>query len=187
MCGKPGYVVGEDEVPPYQQREQLVAAGDVRALLEVIRQTPTDLLELREAFDQLRRAIDIASGDPRQFADDLFRTATSFAAVVMLRMQLLCEQSLEQTARTVDGRGGRLANDLIEVLLPQLQQLQIHWATLAQGWASTVRMWALAERRSKGGDGEPPTGSFPKDRKPPTSPTRKLRDQFNGQSDIFMN
>jgi hypothetical protein len=179
--------VVEDGVPPYEQRERLVEAGDVRGLLEIIRQTPSDLLDLRETFDQLRRAIEAASRDPRQFAHDLFRTTISFTALVMLRMQFVCEQSLAQTGRTMDSRGARLGNELVDVLLPQLQQLQIHWATLAQGWASTVRMWALAGRRSKGGDGEPPTGSFPKDRKPPTSPTRKLRDQFNGQSDIFMN
>jgi hypothetical protein len=187
MRAKPGYVVGEDEVPPYQQREQLVAAGDVRALLEMIRQTPSDLLDLREAFDQLRRAIDIASRDPGQFANDLFRTATSFAAVVMLRIQLLCEQSLEQTARTVDGRGGRLANELVEVLLPQLERLQTHWATLAQAWASTLRMWDLAGRRSKGGDGRPPADPSSTYQPPPTSPGRKPRSGLNGQADAFIN
>jgi hypothetical protein len=163
---------------PLEQREQLVRAGDVRGLLEIIRQTPAELLDLRAAFDQLRRAIDVASRDPRQFADDIFRTMASFAAFVMLRMQLLAEQSLEQT----NGRGNRLGNDLVEVLLPQLQQLQSHWATLAQAQASTARTWSLAGRRPQGGDGEPPADSSPKPQDPPTSPARKSHNRLNGHS-----
>jgi hypothetical protein len=186
--GKPGSGAGdEEEVPPYQQRERLVTAGDVRGLLEMIRETPSNLLDLRAAFDQLRRAIDVASRDPRQFADDLFRTTASFAALVMLRVQLLCEQSLAQTARTMDSHGGRLGNELVDMLLPQLQRLQSHWATLAQAWASTARMWALAGRRPQGGGGEPPADSSPRDRVPPNSPRRKPPNRLNGQSDGSIN
>jgi hypothetical protein len=167
---------------PLDQREQLVRAGDVCGLLEIIRQTPSELLDLRVAFDQLRRAIDVASRDPRQFADEIFRTTASFATFVMAREQLLVEQWLAHT----DGRGGR-ANDLVTEILPQLQQLQTHWATLVQAWASTARMWALAGRRPQGGDGEPPDGPSPKPQAPPDSPARKPRNRLPGPSDESIN
>src|SRR5438552_4112607 len=84
-----------DELSPYEQREQLVQAGHVRGLLEVIQQTRAAFLNLKEAFGQVQRAIDVASrGDPYAFTQLLFQVMTSFAAYVRMRLQYLCTSEL---------------------------------------------------------------------------------------------
>jgi hypothetical protein len=169
------------ERSPAELREELASAGDVAGLLALIQQSPSWMLELGPAFEQLRRAIDVASrSDPAGFSTEVFRVATSFSTYAMLRLQFLCERSLEQDFAR--GGDGRLSNEFTS-LNPQLQQLQTHLAGLLQGWASTARQWQLVQRRATEA-GPPPAESSqnaPRPTKPrKRTPPNRLRDLLDG-------
>jgi hypothetical protein len=163
-------------------RETLAAAGDVAGLLALIQQSPSWMLELGPAFDQIRRAIDVASRrDPAGFSAEVFRVATSFSTYAMLRLQFLCDRSLEQSPAR--GDDGRLSHEFTSELNPQLQQLQTHVAGLFQAWASTARQWQLVQRRAT--EASPPPVESSQNAPRPTKPRKRmppdrLRDLLGG-------
>ncbi|HYV37598.1 MAG TPA: hypothetical protein VE988_17970 [Gemmataceae bacterium] len=136
-----------DQNPLYQQREWCVQAGDVQGLLDAIIKTPPGLLNVREAFEQLKRAIIVASDqEPATCADMLFRNMICFVTDVYCRFQFLCARELSRAADGADKRG-MLTDDFLVHLWPQTERLQTHLATLLQSWAATNRQWDLAGRR----------------------------------------
>jgi hypothetical protein len=138
------------------------------------------MVELGQAFEQLRHAIDVASrSDPARFSAEVFRVATGFATYAMLRLQFLCERSLEQDFTR--GGDGRLSSEFMSALNPQLQQMQTHVAGLFQAWASTARQWQLVQRRAADA-GLPPAHARQSTRRPAK---RRKRTESDGFRDLL--
>src|SRR6266566_663202 len=82
---------------PRELREGLVQAGDVGGLFDWITLSAWDLIDVKEGFDQLRRAVDVASRrDPAGFTSDVFRDMTGFSVYLVKRVQYLILRGLER-------------------------------------------------------------------------------------------
>jgi hypothetical protein len=138
---------GTQAPSPHEVREQLAEAGDVRGLLEHICQQPWTTLDRRDAFAQLRRAIDAASRrDPAGFCDSVFQSMLATASYAVFRVQYLVLQGCYQSDHAASARPPSPPVDAVN-LQTQLVEVQRHAAEIAQAWASTSRLWALARQR----------------------------------------
>ncbi len=132
---------------PYDQREKLALAGDVHGLFEQICRVPWTTLDAHTAFQQLRKAIDVASRrDPADFGDELFREMLAFSTFAMLRVQYLLVTALEQFDLSGQCRPSTIPREVLD-LHPHLIALQTHVAQLAHARASVARLWGLCRRR----------------------------------------
>ncbi len=131
----------------HEQRELLVQAGDVQELFEMISSESPSFVDLRTAFGQIRRALEQASrGNPCTFTNDSFRSMTTFVRFVLLRLELLCRRELQINDPTGSNQNGRISEEFQTNLLPLVERMQSHLATLLQLWASTTKLWQMAAR-----------------------------------------
>jgi len=140
---------------PYEARERMAREGDVSGLLDQMARTPKGLLDPRDLYEQVRRALDVSSRrDPDAFAQEVFRSMASFSAYTILRAQGACAEELAREDDRTRMHGMPLKVEVLEELLPSLHRLQTHLTTLLQNWASTARLWELARRHRTEGASE---------------------------------
>lgn len=138
----------------------MAQAGDFQAILAKIPHIPRGTLDLHLVEGYLQSAVEQASRlDPAQFTSQTFRAMTAFTTNLTMRLQI----NLQLALNDHHGRGIG-AEDAAGQLLPQLQTMQKLTAELHQSWASSTRMWDLAER--KRADKKPCNGVNGKARKP---------------------
>jgi hypothetical protein len=157
------------------RREQMAEEGDICGLMVDIEHAPGGTVEWNKRFQQLRRAIEVASRkEPRAFADEVFRNMITFAMYANVRLSLVC-QTMISTRDTSAHSPASLPGDLTSDTLPQLIQLQGHLAQLMHSWASTQRQLDLVSSRQRGVRSQ----KRAKARKKPTEPKRPPQNGFH--------
>jgi hypothetical protein len=126
--------------------EVRVEAGDLSAMLEWFTTAPPGAYNLRHLDRLLRRAIDQASRrPPRRFTGEVYRQALGFVTYVLLRLQACTVHALGQVDDRHASDFNRLPRDLAALLAP-IERLSRLAGELGQAWASSSRLWVLAQR-----------------------------------------
>jgi hypothetical protein len=127
--------------------ERRAEAGDFTAVLEFFCAAPPGVYTF-EQFDRLlRRAIQQASRlSPSQFSSAMYEQMTVFLCYVTLRLQGVAMHWIQSGDADGQIQRGRLPAELTQESLPALQQLSRLLADLNLSWASSARLWGLAER-----------------------------------------
>lgn len=160
------------KLSPFEQREQMAAAGDVEGLWDVIRQADWGMVDLQHCFKLLMRAIEKRSCErAHEFSEMMFPRMLSLTSFLMFRAHFIVHNQFEQYDRAMQSQGPPAFPPKLEDIHPRLFELQRHVGELLETRARTSRLWELARiKRRKNvqaeADGKQQVGDDQEDAKP---------------------
>jgi hypothetical protein len=134
---------------PMHALQERAEAGDFATVLQFFTAARPGAFSPGALDRLLRRAIDQAGRQsPRQFADAAYLQTTTFLLYVLGRLQVCAMQGLLTSDAAVQMQRGHVPEDLTAQMLPMIERLSRLVGELNQAWASTARLWSLAEGRT---------------------------------------
>ncbi len=131
------------------RREQVAQDGDIDALWEILTRPRPVGFDPSEIFPHLVKAIEVrARQSPQAFAGEILTRVVSLTSYLCMRDQFLIIRSIEQFARSAQGRGRiDLPPPLADRAIPRLLDLQRSLCEVLGAQATILRMHELAKAK----------------------------------------